>query len=44
MQAPNNTGGRLDDGRRHRRLPLLLMFFVASKRLIEGLTQGAVKG
>ena len=25
-------------------LPLLLMFFVASKRLIEGLTQGAVKG
>ena len=45
MQAPNNTEwGALMTGAAIAVLPLLLMFFVASKRLIEGLTQGAVKG
>ncbi len=45
MQAPNNTEwGALMVGAAVAVLPLLALFFVASKRLIEGLTQGAVKG
>ncbi|WGG49178.1 carbohydrate ABC transporter permease [Rugamonas sp. DEMB1] len=45
IQAPNNTEwGALMVGAAIAVLPLLIMFFVASKRLIEGLTQGAVKG
>ncbi|MBJ7308683.1 carbohydrate ABC transporter permease [Rugamonas sp. CCM 8940] len=45
IQAPNNTEwGALMVGAAIAVLPLLLMFFVAAKRLIEGLTQGAVKG
>ncbi|PWF45525.1 carbohydrate ABC transporter permease [Massilia glaciei] len=45
IQAPNNTEwGALMVGAAIAVLPLLVMFFIASKRLIEGLTQGAVKG
>lgn len=45
MQVPNNTEwGALMVGAAIAVLPLLLLFVVASKRLIEGLTQGAVKG
>lgn len=45
MQAPNDTEwGALMAGAAIAVLPLLIMFFIASKRLIEGLTQGAVKG
>lgn len=45
MQAPNNTEwGALMLGAAIAVVPLLILFFIASKRLIEGLTQGAVKG
>lgn len=45
IQAPNNTEwGALMVGAAIAVLPLLIMFFIASRRLIEGLTQGAVKG
>lgn len=45
MQAPNNTEwGALMLGSAIAVVPLLIMFSIASKRLIEGLTQGAVKG
>ena len=45
IQAPNNTEwGALMVGAAIAVLPLLILFFIASKRLIEGLTQGAVKG
>ena len=45
IQAPNNTEwGALMVGAAIAVLPLLILFFLASKRLIEGLTQGAVKG
>lgn len=45
IQAPNNTEwGALMVGAAIAVLPLLIMFIIASRRLIEGLTQGAVKG
>jgi multiple sugar transport system permease protein len=45
MQAPNNTEwGALMVGAAIAVLPLLVLFVISSKRLIEGLTQGAVKG
>ena len=45
IQAPNNTEwGALMVGAAIAVLPLLAMFIIASRRLIEGLTQGAVKG
>lgn len=45
IQAPNNTEwGALMVGAAIAVLPLLIMFVIASRRLIEGLTQGAVKG
>jgi multiple sugar transport system permease protein len=45
IQAPNDTEwGALMVGAAVAVLPLLAMFVVASRRLIEGLTQGAVKG
>lgn len=45
IQAPNDTEwGALMVGAAIAVLPLLAMFVVASRRLIEGLTQGAVKG
>ncbi|MBB3119570.1 carbohydrate ABC transporter permease [Pseudoduganella violacea] len=45
MQAPNDTEwGALMVGAAIAVLPLLIMFIISSRRLIEGLTQGAVKG
>ncbi|WP_256079992.1 carbohydrate ABC transporter permease [Massilia sp. YIM B04103] len=45
MQAPNDTEwGALMVGAAIAVLPLLAMFIISSRRLIEGLTQGAVKG
>lgn len=45
IQAPNDTEwGALMVGAAIAVIPLLIMFVLASRRLIEGLTQGAVKG
>jgi multiple sugar transport system permease protein len=45
MQSPNNTEwGALMMGSAIAMLPLLIVFFFSAKRLVAGLTAGAVRG